>query len=267
MNNNNFQEISEVNKRHEAVRAAFETLDIYSDKDFFSDRPRWQIDEVTEKVKAALTAVQELCIYYERGGTLKREEMDDYMTIALDLGKKLREVDSSTVVWEWQIICHKIIKRIHDMKSKLGLFGEASTPPHEIDEKGEERIKSLERRGAQGGEASTPPPLRPDEINEDKIKSLFLPYQHNRAESFIKTLKTEMTEQFYTPGFKNYEKKSLAKIMAKVYEFAEHTYKSTRAQILTTAAQNSFDYFQREVFASLGETSPRYRIDIIKGKS
>lgn len=122
-----------------------------------------------------------------------------------------------------------------------------------------------ERRGAQGGEASSP--LRPDEINEDKIKSLFLPYQHNRAESFIKTLKTEMTEQFYTPGFKNYKKKSLAKIMAKVYELAEHTYKSTRAQILTTAAQNSFDYFQREVFASLGETSPSYRIDIIKGKS
>lgn len=210
MNNNNFQEISEVSKRHEAVRAAFETLDIYSDKDFFSDRPRWQIDEVTEKVKAALTAVQELCIYYEGGGTLKREEMDDYMTIALDLGKKLREVDSSTVVWEWQEICFEIFKRIHDMKSELGLFGEASTPPHEIDEKGEERIKSLERRGAQGGEASARQQARV--IDREGIKAMFMQdsMSQRKAEAFVSNL-----EKLATNGEKDKAFAMCAAIMHK----------------------------------------------------
>lgn len=127
MNNNNFQEISEVSKRHEAVRAAFETLDIYSDKDFFSDCQHSQIDEVTEQVKAALTAVQELCTYYEVGGILKRKEMDGYYNIALDSQKKLHEIDFSKDARDWQEICFKIIKRIHNMKSKLGLFGKDLT--------------------------------------------------------------------------------------------------------------------------------------------
>lgn len=267
MNNNNFQEISEVSKRHEAVRAAFETLDIYSDKDFFSDCQHSQIDEVTEQVKAALTAVQELCTYYEVGGILKRKEMDGYYNIALDSQKKLHEIDFSKDARDWQEICFKIIKRIHDMKSKLGLFGEASTPPHEIDEKGEERIKSLERRSAQGGEASTPPPLRPDEINEVRIKSLFLPYRHKSAEAFIKHLQAAMAEQYYTPDFKKYEKISLAIIMVKTYLNAVTASKAARAQILIPKAQKSWDYFQKEVFESLGETSPRYRKDIIKDKS
>jgi hypothetical protein len=131
-----FQEISGVNKRHEALRAAFQKLDIYSDKYFFYARQRWQIEEVTKNMKEALEAVQELCIYYEEGNTLQREYMAEYGDTALVLSKKLREIDSSyNDVWEWQLICHKIFKRIHDMRVKLNLFvidtqgGEASTKP------------------------------------------------------------------------------------------------------------------------------------------
>lgn len=122
-------------------------------------------------------------------------------------------------------------------------------------------------QGAQGGEASTPPPLRPDEINEVRIKSLFLPYRHKSAEAFIKHLQAAMAEQYYTPDFKKYEKISLAIIMVKTYLNAVTASKAARAQILIPKAQKSWDYFQKEVFESLGETSPRYRKDIIKDKS
>lgn len=106
-----------------------------------------------------------------------------------------------------------------------------------------------ERRGAQGGEASTPPPLRPNEIDEERIKRLFAPGYEERAKNFVYELKKEMERQRSDPRFKKYIKKDLMKIMV----FYRRTLK-----YFTPAAQK-FPYCNKEVFESLGLRPTTYR--------